>query len=80
LGWKYKIKLEDGIKSAYEDFTSNIILTFLNRKKEISCFKGIYMTNTICLDKKYSTTRLLHKKSLNINTPWDKFETLPYFA
>lgn len=24
LGWKYKIKLEDGIKSAYGDFTSNI--------------------------------------------------------
>ena len=24
LGWKYKIKLEEGIKSAYDDFTSNI--------------------------------------------------------
>ena len=24
LGWKYKIKLEDGIKSAYDDFASNI--------------------------------------------------------
>jgi len=24
LGWKYKIKLEEGIKSAYDDFISNI--------------------------------------------------------
>jgi GDP-L-fucose synthase len=28
LGWKYKIKLEEGIKSAYDDFVSNVFSYF----------------------------------------------------
>ena len=46
-------------------------------KKVIINIWNIQVTNTLCLDEKYSTTRLVTKEKLEIvNNPDDKFESV----